>query len=250
MPSYAAATWTTARLTSIHFVHAALPWTSLSSAPPAGGRKVFTFARIPHIRANRIVCRDMATSKGGNFGIQAELTSKSTVRATSESTGSSPVEQRSALNELWSLFRPANHAPVAARAVSSVPPSSTSEFPRLRFGNNGHISRNGSGRDIGIQGAPGMSAPGPFGTIADDYSGGIAVAEPPAQPDDGCEPGPSPASAGQGARRPHRALMCKSRRRLPVFRIAGNGKLKFVRKYDQDTSGGRSLYWTWMVALP
>jgi 6-phosphogluconolactonase len=37
---------------------------------------------------------------------------------------------------------------------------------------------------------------------------------------------------------------------LSVFRIGGNGKLEFVRKYDQDTSGGRGLYWTGMVGLP
>ena len=37
---------------------------------------------------------------------------------------------------------------------------------------------------------------------------------------------------------------------LSVFRIARDGKLEFVRKYDQDTSGGRSLFWTGIVALP
>jgi 6-phosphogluconolactonase len=37
---------------------------------------------------------------------------------------------------------------------------------------------------------------------------------------------------------------------LSVFRIGGNGKLEFVRKYDQDSNGGRSLYWTGMVRLP
>jgi 6-phosphogluconolactonase len=37
---------------------------------------------------------------------------------------------------------------------------------------------------------------------------------------------------------------------LAVFRIGSDGKLEFVRKYDQDTSGGRSLFWTGMVALP
>ena len=35
-----------------------------------------------------------------------------------------------------------------------------------------------------------------------------------------------------------------------VFRIGSDGKLEFVRKYDQDTSRGRSLFWTGMVALP
>jgi hypothetical protein len=37
---------------------------------------------------------------------------------------------------------------------------------------------------------------------------------------------------------------------LSVFRIGSDGKLEFVRKYDQDTSGGRTLFWTGMVALP
>jgi 6-phosphogluconolactonase (cycloisomerase 2 family) len=37
---------------------------------------------------------------------------------------------------------------------------------------------------------------------------------------------------------------------LSVFRIGDNGKLEFVRKYDQDTSAGRSLFWTGMVELP
>ncbi len=37
---------------------------------------------------------------------------------------------------------------------------------------------------------------------------------------------------------------------LSVFRIGSDGKLGFVRKYDQDTSGGRSLFWTGMVGLP
>jgi 6-phosphogluconolactonase (cycloisomerase 2 family) len=37
---------------------------------------------------------------------------------------------------------------------------------------------------------------------------------------------------------------------LSVFRIGGDGRLEFVRKYDQDGTGGRSLFWTGMVALP
>ena len=37
---------------------------------------------------------------------------------------------------------------------------------------------------------------------------------------------------------------------LSVFRIGGDGKLEFVGKYDQDTGGGRSLFWTGIVALP
>jgi len=36
---------------------------------------------------------------------------------------------------------------------------------------------------------------------------------------------------------------------LSVFRIGGDGKLEFVRKYDQDSSGG-SLFWAGMVGLP
>jgi 6-phosphogluconolactonase len=37
---------------------------------------------------------------------------------------------------------------------------------------------------------------------------------------------------------------------LSVFRIGRDGKLEFVKKYDRDTSGGRNLFWTGMVALP
>ena len=37
---------------------------------------------------------------------------------------------------------------------------------------------------------------------------------------------------------------------LSVFRIGRDGKLEFVRKYDQDTTGGRNLFWTGIVALP
>jgi 6-phosphogluconolactonase (cycloisomerase 2 family) len=37
---------------------------------------------------------------------------------------------------------------------------------------------------------------------------------------------------------------------LSVFRIGSDGRLEFVRKYDQDTSGGKNLFWTGMVALP
>lgn len=37
---------------------------------------------------------------------------------------------------------------------------------------------------------------------------------------------------------------------LSVFRIGNDGKLEFVRKYDQDTSGGRNLFWTGMMPLP
>jgi len=37
---------------------------------------------------------------------------------------------------------------------------------------------------------------------------------------------------------------------LAVFRIGADGRLTFVRKYDQDTDKGRSLFWTGMVELP
>ena len=37
---------------------------------------------------------------------------------------------------------------------------------------------------------------------------------------------------------------------LAVFRIGSDGKLTFVRKYDQDTSGNRNLFWTGMIDLP
>jgi 6-phosphogluconolactonase (cycloisomerase 2 family) len=37
---------------------------------------------------------------------------------------------------------------------------------------------------------------------------------------------------------------------LSVFRIGSDGKLQFVRKYDQDTGGGRNLFWTGMAPLP
>jgi 6-phosphogluconolactonase (cycloisomerase 2 family) len=37
---------------------------------------------------------------------------------------------------------------------------------------------------------------------------------------------------------------------LSVFRVAADGKLEFVRKYDVDASGGRTHYWMGMVGLP
>lgn len=37
---------------------------------------------------------------------------------------------------------------------------------------------------------------------------------------------------------------------LSVFRIGQDGRLEFIRKYDQDTGGGKNLFWTGMVALP
>jgi hypothetical protein len=32
-----------------------------------------------------------------------------------------------------------------------------------------------------------------------------------------------------------------------VFRVAADGKLDYVRKYDIDTSGGRTQYWMGIV---
>ncbi|HZO56609.1 MAG TPA: beta-propeller fold lactonase family protein [Bryobacteraceae bacterium] len=37
---------------------------------------------------------------------------------------------------------------------------------------------------------------------------------------------------------------------LSVFRVRSDGKLEFARKYDQDASSGRNLFWTGMVELP
>ena len=37
---------------------------------------------------------------------------------------------------------------------------------------------------------------------------------------------------------------------LSVFRIRRDGKLEFVKKYDQETSDERNLFWTGIVALP
>ncbi|HYC46886.1 MAG TPA: beta-propeller fold lactonase family protein [Burkholderiales bacterium] len=34
---------------------------------------------------------------------------------------------------------------------------------------------------------------------------------------------------------------------LSVFRVGGDGKLEFIRKYDVDTSGGRTQYWMGIV---
>jgi hypothetical protein len=36
---------------------------------------------------------------------------------------------------------------------------------------------------------------------------------------------------------------------LSLFRIGDDGKLDFVRKYDVDVSGGRTMWWMAMVAL-
>ena len=36
---------------------------------------------------------------------------------------------------------------------------------------------------------------------------------------------------------------------LSLFRIGDDGKLDFVRKYDVDVSGGRTMWWMGMVAL-
>ena len=37
---------------------------------------------------------------------------------------------------------------------------------------------------------------------------------------------------------------------LSVFRVGNDGKLDFVRKYDTETGGARSLFWTGFVSLP
>ena len=37
---------------------------------------------------------------------------------------------------------------------------------------------------------------------------------------------------------------------LAVFRIGDDGKLDFVRKYDVETGGGKTLFWMGIVALP
>jgi 6-phosphogluconolactonase len=36
---------------------------------------------------------------------------------------------------------------------------------------------------------------------------------------------------------------------LAVFRVRGDGKLDFVRKYDVDV-GGSNMFWMGMIALP
>jgi 6-phosphogluconolactonase len=37
---------------------------------------------------------------------------------------------------------------------------------------------------------------------------------------------------------------------LAVYRVRNDGKLDFVRKYDVETEGGKSLFWMGLVALP
>jgi hypothetical protein len=37
---------------------------------------------------------------------------------------------------------------------------------------------------------------------------------------------------------------------LSVFRVGNDGMLAFVRKYDIETGGTRSLFWTGFVSLP
>jgi 6-phosphogluconolactonase len=37
---------------------------------------------------------------------------------------------------------------------------------------------------------------------------------------------------------------------LSVFRAGPDGKLEFVRKYDVDTTGGKTHYWMGIVGLP
>ena len=36
---------------------------------------------------------------------------------------------------------------------------------------------------------------------------------------------------------------------LAVFRVAGDGKLEFVRKYDVYTGAGRTQYWMGIIGL-
>jgi 6-phosphogluconolactonase len=37
---------------------------------------------------------------------------------------------------------------------------------------------------------------------------------------------------------------------LAMFRIRGDGKLEFIRKYDVETAGARTLFWRGLVPLP
>ena len=37
---------------------------------------------------------------------------------------------------------------------------------------------------------------------------------------------------------------------LTLFRVGGDGKLSFAHKYDIETGGGRSLFWTGIVSVP
>jgi hypothetical protein len=37
---------------------------------------------------------------------------------------------------------------------------------------------------------------------------------------------------------------------LALFRVANNGRLEFVRKYDVITGDGRSLMWAGFLTLP
>ena len=37
---------------------------------------------------------------------------------------------------------------------------------------------------------------------------------------------------------------------LAVYRVGGDGKLNFIRKYDVESGGGKTLMWVGLVALP
>ena len=37
---------------------------------------------------------------------------------------------------------------------------------------------------------------------------------------------------------------------LAVYRVRGDGRLDFTRKYDIETADGRSLFWMGLVSLP
>ena len=37
---------------------------------------------------------------------------------------------------------------------------------------------------------------------------------------------------------------------LAVFRVGGDGKLDFARKYDVEAGGNRNLFWAGIVSLP
>jgi hypothetical protein len=37
---------------------------------------------------------------------------------------------------------------------------------------------------------------------------------------------------------------------LAVYRVGGDGKLDFVRKYDVEADGSKTLFWMGLVGLP
>jgi hypothetical protein len=36
---------------------------------------------------------------------------------------------------------------------------------------------------------------------------------------------------------------------LAVYRVRGDGRLEFIRKYDVETAGARNLFWMGLVSL-